>query len=93
MRGKLWLNGWHGLTGQEVEVLGETPKRIRIRALEETRLAGRNRVLYPGETALVPKYAVTTDNDPDVAERSQCQASSSRSRGTSSTVRSGRRRR
>lgn len=52
------LQGWHGYTEQEVEIIGETPKRTRIRAITQTRLAGRRRELRPGEIALVPKYAV-----------------------------------
>jgi len=50
--------GWHGVDRQRVEVVGETPRRYRIRALERTRLAGQERWLDPGRTALVPKRAV-----------------------------------
>jgi hypothetical protein len=57
--GYLHLNGWGGVTSRKVEVIGETSKRLRIRAITETKLAGRCRWLKPGETALVPKYAVT----------------------------------
>lgn len=56
--GYLGLSGWAGDRWRKVEVIGETPKRYRIRAIEKTKLAGRNRWIHPGETALVPKYAV-----------------------------------
>jgi len=58
-RATLHLGGWHGLSSQEVLVVGETPKRYRIQALEQTRLAGRWRSLAKGQTALVPRHAVT----------------------------------
>lgn len=57
-RGCLHLDGWAGRHKQEVEVIGETPKRYRIRAIRETKLAGRSRYLRSGETALVPKAAL-----------------------------------
>jgi hypothetical protein len=57
-QGWLVLAGWHGVTHQAIEVIGETPKRYRIRALEQTLLAGRRRWLEAGETALVPRGAV-----------------------------------
>lgn len=52
------LDGWSGRSRQDVEVVGETRTRYRIRAIVWTRLAGRNRWLGPGEVALVPKRAV-----------------------------------
>ena len=55
--GKLALTGWHGYSEQVVEVVGQTPKRLRIRAITRTRLAGP-RWLEPGETALVATRAV-----------------------------------
>lgn len=54
--GLLMLDGYAGRTYQEVEIVGETPKRTRIRAITPTRLAGRRREMTPGEIALVPKY-------------------------------------
>lgn len=54
----LHLDGWEGRTRQTVCVVGETPTRYRIRAIDRTRLAGP-RWLDPGATALVPKYAIT----------------------------------
>lgn len=56
--GELGLQGWHGLTWTPVLVVGETPRRWRIRALERTRLAGRRRYLPAGAEALVPRGAV-----------------------------------
>ncbi len=52
------LNGWHGLTWSPVYIVGETPKRYRIRADRELRLAGRHRWLNVGDTVLVPKTAI-----------------------------------
>lgn len=56
--GYLQLDGWAGRRDHKVEVVGETPHKYRIRAIERTKLAGRQRWINPGETALVPKYAV-----------------------------------
>ena len=58
---KLHLDGWCGRTKQDVIVVGETPKRYRIRPAGDrsVRLAGRSRSLRPGDTALVPKRAIT----------------------------------
>lgn len=57
-KGLLCLDGWMGYTETAVIVIGETPKRYRIRAVTNTKLAGRARWLRPGEVALVPKYAI-----------------------------------
>ena len=54
----LMMDGWGGRHDQAVLVIGETPKRYRIKAVMRTRLAGRCRWIYTGETALVPKTAV-----------------------------------
>ena len=45
-------------TEQPIVVVGETPKKYRIRADQRTRLAGRSRWLEPGQTTLVPRTAV-----------------------------------
>jgi hypothetical protein len=58
-RATITLNGWQGLTTQEVEVVGSTPQRYRIRAITRTRLAGRQRYLEAGQTVLVPRKVVT----------------------------------
>jgi len=57
--GTLHIDGWAGRIDQRVDVVGETRTRYRIRAIERTKLAGRGRWLHRGETALVPKAAVT----------------------------------
>ncbi len=54
----LRLQGWAGLTEQWVLLVGETPKRYRIRAIETTKLAGRRHWLAAGEEALVPHHAI-----------------------------------
>lgn len=56
--GWLTLDGWAGRTRQAVELIGQTPTRWRIRAIQRTRLAGRRRALEPGQTALVPRRAL-----------------------------------
>jgi hypothetical protein len=60
---QLLLTGWHGVSRHPVEVIGETPKRYRIRAEKLTRLAGRHRYLEPGKTALVPKAAIKFESN------------------------------
>jgi len=54
--GMLLMNG--GRMETRVRVIGETLTRFRIQAIERTRLAGRSRYLEPGDTLLVPKYAI-----------------------------------
>ena len=63
-RGWMYLDGWAGRASYLVEVVGETPKRWRIKALTKVRLPGRERFLLPGETALVPRYAVRFTEQP-----------------------------
>ena len=57
----LCTDGWAGRNEQACIVIGETPKKYRIRAVMRTRMPGRCRWLYTGETALVPKSAVRFD--------------------------------
>lgn len=57
--GWLHTDGWAGVQEVQVLVVGETPKRWRIKCLTTTKLAGRNRWAEPGQVVLVPKYAVT----------------------------------
>ena len=54
----LCFNDYAGFRMAPVLVVGETPQRLRIEAVRDMRLAGRNRRLPAGETALVPKGAV-----------------------------------
>ena len=63
-RGWLVLGGWDGVSFREVSIIGETPKRWRIQALERTKLAGRDRWLEAGETTLVPRRAVRFEEPP-----------------------------
>lgn len=58
LRGVLVLSGYAGNSFTPVDVIGETPTKYRIRALDRTKLGGRARWLYRGEEALVPKTAV-----------------------------------
>lgn len=53
------LDGWSGRSETRVLVIGETPKRYRIKAIMRTKLAGRDRWLDEGQTTLVPKRAVS----------------------------------
>lgn len=65
------LQGWAGIHYVAVEIVGETPKRIRVRILEErAKLAGRQRWASYGDIVLVPKYAVV-DIDRAAYERSR----------------------
>ncbi len=57
-QGYLILQGWEGRSETLCEVLAETPKCYRIKALIGMKLAGRSRWLNKGETALVPKRAI-----------------------------------
>ena len=62
--GYIFLQGYHGSTKQRVQIVGQTPKKWRIRALEFTKLAGRSRWIKEGEEALVPKHAVLLEGSP-----------------------------
>lgn len=57
----LHLSGWEGYTTQAVSVVGETSERYQITPAgsEYVKLRGASRWLRPGDTALVPKHAVT----------------------------------
>ena len=67
-RAELGVQGRHGGAWTEVEIIGETPKRIRIRALTDTRMPSRGRVLKAGETALVAPHALRpVHTEPSVA--------------------------
>ncbi len=66
-RGLLVTDGWGGRQYQVVTIEGETPKRYRVRAVnEELRLPSRGhgvlKVLRSG-TVLVPKSAVVLEED------------------------------
>lgn len=55
-QGYLAMDGWAGRHDYAVLVIGETPRKFRIRAVIETKL--RRRWLSVGEEALVPKSSV-----------------------------------
>jgi hypothetical protein len=57
-RGLLCITGYGGYVEYPIEIVGYTPKKVRIRATTLTRLGGRLRWLEPGETTLVPRRAV-----------------------------------
>lgn len=59
--GTLHLDGYSGRSSTRVEIIGETPKRYRVRAITQTRTAGRLVYLEPGQVALVPKRAITVE--------------------------------
>lgn len=59
--GFVLLQGWAGLTKARVQIIGKTPKKYRIRALERTKLGGRDRYIEKGSEALVPQHAVALE--------------------------------
>jgi hypothetical protein len=64
-RGVLVIDGWGGRSYQPVIIEGETPKKYRVRAVEEKlRLPLRGngvRIILRSGTVLVPKHAVRVD--------------------------------
>jgi hypothetical protein len=52
------LHGWHGITWSPCVVIGETPKRYRVRLMQACRLAGRMNFGAAGDIVLLPKSAV-----------------------------------
>lgn len=57
-RAFLVMESYAGRSRTLVDVIWTGPKRARIRAVTRMRLAGRDRWLDEGETALVPKAAL-----------------------------------
>jgi hypothetical protein len=53
----LVLDGWAGRQRIPCEVIGETPKRYRIKLLQDAQLPSR-RSCKAGDVVLVPKYSV-----------------------------------
>lgn len=53
----LRMDSWAGRETVRCTVVGETPKRYRIRLEQDARLPG-NRQYKKGDVVLVPKYAV-----------------------------------
>jgi hypothetical protein len=60
MRAWVHTEGWAGRLKSEVEILGATPKRYRVRVVEPWRLKGR-RFFSVGQVVLVPKTAVRNE--------------------------------
>lgn len=54
------LDSWAGRYRVSVHVIGETPKRYRVRWLEHANIPAR-RTVAPGDVTLVPKHAVRFD--------------------------------
>jgi len=59
MKAFLHTNSWAGHGKTPVEIIKETPKRFRVKLLEDTTLPGRNRSGKAGQEILVPKYAIS----------------------------------
>ena len=57
----LVLDGWAGRERIPCEVIGETPKRYRIKLQQDALLPSR-RHCKAGDVVLVPKYAVSLDS-------------------------------
>ena len=58
---KLMMDDWAGRHSIECEVIGETPKRYRIKLLEDAQLPS-SRSCKAGDVVLVPKYALRLDS-------------------------------
>lgn len=67
---RVGLSGWGGSQWFDVIVVGETRTRYRIRSETGMPLTG-GRYLNPGETALVPKHAISWTH-PSKAGDSSC---------------------
>lgn len=60
--GVMHLTGWCGNVSHPVTIIGETPKRYRVRLHADMRLPGR-RYGKAGDVLLVPKRAVECDSE------------------------------
>ena len=58
----LHLDTWAGRIREPVELIGETPKRYRIRLLSDIRLPSR-RQGRAGDEVLVPKYSISISDE------------------------------
>jgi len=52
---------WAGLLHYSVEIVGETPKRLRVKLLQDAMLPGK-RFVTAGSIILVPRHAVVDKN-------------------------------
>lgn len=68
--GVLLLDSYAGRNEWPVVIVGETPRRFRVKpdGVNPVRLAGPNRWLQPGDTALVPKHSVRVVERKTVAD-------------------------
>lgn len=57
-RGFVCINSWAGREEKPCLIIGETRKRYRIKVEQPTALPPKWKILHPGETKLVPKWAV-----------------------------------
>jgi hypothetical protein len=57
-KGQFALTGWGGKAKFPCTVIGETARRYRITVEVPTPVAGRLKTLHPGQSILIPKYAV-----------------------------------
>ena len=62
MTARLHIDSFAGRRKVEVEIVGETPKRYRVRLLADCKLPGRNRKGKTGDVVLVPASAVTVED-------------------------------
>lgn len=58
MQGYVQFDGWAGRYRVRCEILKETPKRFKVRFMED--VSARRRA---GEIAYAPKYAVTVESE------------------------------
>lgn len=54
----LVVDSWAGRTRTRVDVIGQCGTRWRIRAISDTKVAGRNHWLRPGQVCRVPCGAI-----------------------------------
>jgi hypothetical protein len=75
---KAWVHteSWAGRAKHEVEILGATPKRYRVRAVESWRVGhGRGRrSIAAGDVVLVPRGAVRDEAGKPITYEATCSA-------------------
>lgn len=57
------VQSWAGVHLVSVEIIGETPKRYRVRILSDARWPGRRNSVKAGDVKLVPKNHVVNVED------------------------------
>lgn len=63
MTGILFTDGWAGRQETRIEIVAETPKRYRVKLLENAALPGRSNHRSSGFVFLAPKYAVRINQE------------------------------